>query len=162
MVDMQRLSYEYLLLLEQKRDDIVLLPKKGDMLHWRGVVRGPPRTPYEGYEFEFEITLSESYPNKNPTGRFITKIYHPNVKFDSGDICLGLLNGLKSERNPSGWDKSNTLADVAKAILVLLAKPYPNDAYNPEAAKLYIENYQEFEKRVNYYCKKYAKPVNRR
>jgi ubiquitin-protein ligase len=38
------------------------------------------------------MEFTEEYPNKPPTVRFITPVYHPNVSV-TGTICVDLLNG---------------------------------------------------------------------
>jgi len=130
------------------------------MLVWKGVVQGPRNTPYSGYEFDIEIMLPPLYPKQNPTGRFLTKIYHPNVHWDSGDICLSILNRTKSPEFEDGWIPSYTLITVQYGILYLLSKPNPKDAYNQDAANLYINNYEEFVVRAREFCKAYARKIS--
>lgn len=42
------------------------------------VVISPDDTPWEGGTFNLTLEFSEDYPNKAPTVRFITKMFHPN------------------------------------------------------------------------------------
>lgn len=38
----------------------------------------PDDTPWEGGTFNLTLEFSEDYPNKAPTVKFITKMFHPN------------------------------------------------------------------------------------
>src|SRR6476661_1345587 len=44
---------------------------------------------YRNYSFELEIIIPSSYPNKAPLVKFMTKICHPNIHFETGGrLCL--------------------------------------------------------------------------
>jgi len=62
-------------------------PIEGDLFKWRATVVGPEGTPYEGGVFNVSITVPTEYPFRPPEVLFTTKIYHPNVKTDTGEIC---------------------------------------------------------------------------
>jgi ubiquitin-protein ligase len=51
-------------------------------------LRGPPDTPYEGGTFELLIHIPDNYPFKMPRVKFITKIYHPNIRKKDGLVCF--------------------------------------------------------------------------
>ena len=57
---------------------------------WDILVEGPEDTPYHGGVFTIEADFSDNYPFKPPVCKFITKIYNPNVKRDTGEICKDL------------------------------------------------------------------------
>lgn len=50
----------------------------------------PHDTPFEDGTFKLTIEFTEEYPNKAPTVRFVSKMFHPNVYADGG-ICLDIL-----------------------------------------------------------------------
>lgn len=50
----------------------------------------PHDTPFEDGTFKLTIEFTEEYPNKPPTVRFVSKMFHPNVYADGG-ICLDIL-----------------------------------------------------------------------
>ena len=54
-------------------------------------LRGPPNAPYEEGIFKMNINVPINYPISPPYCVFITKIFHPNIDINSGDICFNLL-----------------------------------------------------------------------
>ena len=66
--------------------DFSLFPLSKNLFIWRGLVEGPPGTPYEGGIFDFYVSFGEGYPSKAPEMRFLTPISHPNVT-QNGKIC---------------------------------------------------------------------------
>ncbi|CAN1334502.1 Ubiquitin-conjugating enzyme E2 D3 [Linum perenne] len=61
-----------------------------DMFKLQGAIFGPAETPYEGGVFFLSIRVPKSYPFTPPKIRFITKVYHPNVRRD-GKIEVDIL-----------------------------------------------------------------------
>ena len=57
---------------------------------WNAVIFGPHDTPFEDGTFKLTLEFTEEYPNKPPTVRFVSKMFHPNVYAD-GSICLDIL-----------------------------------------------------------------------
>jgi ubiquitin-conjugating enzyme (huntingtin interacting protein 2) len=56
--------------------------------HLRGTIIGSSGSPYEGGEFDIDITIPQQYPFEPPKMKFITKIWHPNISSQTGAICL--------------------------------------------------------------------------
>ena len=81
----------------------------------------PREGPYHGGKFDFELDLSEGYPNSAPVVRCFTQVYHPNIDwYDSqGDVCLNLLDEL--------WSSEMTLEDVVQGLLFLFYNPNIED-----------------------------------
>ncbi|KAJ5154707.1 Ubiquitin-conjugating enzyme E2 [Penicillium coprophilum] len=101
-----------------------------DLLHWEAVLKGPEGTPYEGGLWHLDIAIPPNYPHAPPKIRFTTKIAHPNVEFQTGKICLSLLD---SEWSPAG---SGGLSGTLTTIQQLLTDPNPDSPLNPDLAVL--------------------------
>lgn len=87
-------------------------------------VAGPVGTPFEGHFFSLKLVLSADFPSSPPRGFFLTKIYHPNVNPQTGDICV---NTLKKD-----WTASTTISHVLSVIRCLLIVPFPESSLNDE------------------------------
>ena len=74
-----------------------------------------------------------------PDVRFCTSIFHPNV-YNDGKICLDILNNQ--------WSSIFDVRTILESIQSLLGNPNPNSPANAEAARLFIENKKEYNKRV--------------
>merc|ERR1712096_59557 len=57
---------------------------------WIVHFNGPSGTPYAGGKFKVRFNC-ENYPFKTPKINFITKIFHPGVSQDKGEICMKAL-----------------------------------------------------------------------
>lgn len=124
-----RLLKEYRALQKEGAEDIVLYPKdEGDLLHWRAYIIGPPDTPFEGGRFELDIAVPKNYPLRPPKIYFITKIFHPNIHFKTGEICLDLLK--------NAWSAVYTLQSVCRSIIALLSHPEPDSPLNCDCGNL--------------------------
>ena len=60
---------------------------ESDVTKWNLIIDGPEGTPFVGGKFTVNLDFSDGYPFKPPKIKFVTKIYHPNVKGDTGEIC---------------------------------------------------------------------------
>ena len=85
------------------------------------------------------------------SGFFLTKVFHPNVKQESGEICV---NTLKKD-----WLPSHGLRHVLMVIRCLLIEPFPESALNEEAAKLMLEDYGEYFRRAKMFTGVHAKDM---
>mmetsp|Transcript_40479 Transcript_40479/g.56242 ORF Transcript_40479/g.56242 Transcript_40479/m.56242 type:complete len:162 (+) Transcript_40479:171-656(+) len=114
---------------EEEGEDIILYPKHdSDIFTWVGWVKGPPDTPYEGGMFELDIVVPKRYPLQPPIIHFVTKIFHPNIHWEKGEICLDLLK--------DAWSAVYTLQSVCRSIIALLAHPEPDSPLNCDAGNL--------------------------
>uniref|UniRef100_UPI00358F9565 ubiquitin-conjugating enzyme E2 A-like n=1 Tax=Myxine glutinosa TaxID=7769 RepID=UPI00358F9565 len=100
----------------------------------------PEGTPFEDGTFKLTIEFTEEYPNKPPTVRFVSKMFHPNVYAD-GSICLDILQNR--------WSPTYDVSSILTSIQSLLDEPNPNSPANSQAAQLYQENKREYEKKVS-------------
>ncbi len=102
-------------------------PHDNNIMLWNAVIFGPDDTPWDGGTFKLTLQFTEEYPNKPPTVRFVSRMFHPNIYAD-GSICLDILQNQ--------W---SPIYDVA-AILTSPA--------NSEAARMFSENKREYNRRV--------------
>ncbi|GKY95637.1 hypothetical protein MPSEU_000524900 [Mayamaea pseudoterrestris] len=118
----KRLRKELQVLQKQEADSHVFLriASTDNLLLWKAWIKGPEDTPYEGGVFELDIRYGNDYPLAPPSIVFCTKIFHPNVHFRTGEICLDI---LKKEWSPA-WG----LQAACRAILALLSD---HDATSP-------------------------------
>jgi peroxin-4 len=113
-------------------DDIHLECNADNILHWHAWIRPAADTPYSGGVFELDIRCSSDYPLTPPTIKFVTRIFHPNVHFRTGDICLDI---LKKEWSPA-WG----IQASCRAILALLSDPDADSPLNCDAGNMIRAN----------------------
>ncbi|EPQ28718.1 uncharacterized protein PFL1_03522 [Pseudozyma flocculosa PF-1] len=100
-----------------------------DLSEWTACIRAPTHGAYQGGIFNLTLTIPPSYPTKPPIVKFQTPIFHPNVHFKTGEICLDVLS-------TNSWTPAWTLSAVCTAILALLDAPEPDSPLNVDAANL--------------------------
>ncbi|GIX62680.1 ubiquitin-conjugating enzyme, putative [Babesia caballi] len=121
----------------------------GDIYTWKGYIKGPIQTPYEGGHFILGIKIPRDYPYNPPKVgpgspakltreqiHFETKIWHPNISSETGAICLDV---LKNE-----WSPALTIRTALLSIQALMSAPEPDDPQDAEVASMYRRNYAEF------------------
>lgn len=91
---------------------------------WKSYIMGPEGSPYESGVFELNINLS-NYPLQPPKIYFLTKIFHPNIHFQTGEICLEVFK--------ESWSPYWTLESIFRAICYLLTAPNPDSPLNCDA-----------------------------
>ncbi|ODV97843.1 hypothetical protein PACTADRAFT_23827, partial [Pachysolen tannophilus NRRL Y-2460] len=138
-----RLSKEISKLFRSKpaclQDIILPLEGQSSNLYYLTIyIKGPEQTPYYNGFYKILIKFPENYPSSPPTARFQTKIFHPNINFTTGDVCVDLLK--------KNWSPNRTIDDVLVTIRCLLIEPNPESSLNDEAGKLLLEDYNEFVK----------------
>uniref|UniRef100_A0A8C8HC13 UBC core domain-containing protein n=1 Tax=Oncorhynchus tshawytscha TaxID=74940 RepID=A0A8C8HC13_ONCTS len=121
----RRLMRDFKRLQEDPPAGVSGAPSENNIMVWNAVIFGPEGTPFEDGTFKLTIEFTEEYPNKPPTVRFVSKMFHPNVYAD-GSICLDILQNR--------WTPSVV---------------YYSSPANSQAAQLYQENKREYEKRVS-------------
>lgn len=113
-------------------------PKDTDIMIWNAIIFGPADTPFEDGTFQLTLHFTESYPNKPPLVRFVSKMFHPNV-YNDGSICLDILQNR--------WSPTYDVSAILTSVQSLLDEPNPNSPANALAAQLYSENRNEYIKR---------------
>ncbi|CAI9297163.1 unnamed protein product [Lactuca saligna] len=114
-------------------------PQDNNIMLWNAVIFGPDDSPWDGGTFKLALQYSEDYPNKAPTVRFVSRMFHPNIYAD-GSICLDILQNQ--------WSPIYDVAAILTSIQSLLCDPNPNSPANSEAARAFSENKREYNRRV--------------
>ena len=86
-----------------------------DLHEWLAVLSGPEDSPYSGGQFRVRLSVPSSYPLAAPKATFVTPIFHPNVHFRTGEVCMDILK--------TDWSPAWTLMSVCRAIVALMSDP---------------------------------------
>jgi peroxin-4 len=74
------------------------------------------------------MEIGPDYPISPPTVIFVTPIFHPNVDFKTGEICLDVLK--------SDWSPAWGIGTVCRAIVALMDAPNADSPLNCDAGNL--------------------------
>lgn len=145
-----RLMKELRALQRDPPEDVILFPLDDtDIYRWVGYVKGPPDTPFAGGNFQLDIRVPSTYPLQPPTVRFVTKVFHPNVHFKTGEICLDLLKNQ--------WSAVYSLQSVCRSIIALLAAPEADSPLNCDCGNLLRSgDYRGYKSLARMYTHMYA------
>lgn len=122
-------------------------PVGDDLFHWTATISGPVNTPYHGGLFFLDIQFPADYPFKPPKVKFITRIYHCNIN-SGGGICLDILKDQ--------WSPALTISKVLLSICSLLDEPNPDDPLVPDAADLYQNDREKYNRTAAVWVIQYA------
>ncbi|KAG0439035.1 Ubiquitin-conjugating enzyme E2 2 [Dictyocoela muelleri] len=120
-------------------ENIFASPLEIDIMTWVATIYGPPETPFSGGTFAIVLYFTENYPHSPPLVKFLTKMFHPNI-YANGDLCLDLLKNK--------WMPTYDVSCILLSIQSLLNDPNVESPANVEAATLFIENKDEYIKKV--------------
>ena len=119
-----------------------------DMFKWEASLTGPEDSPYEGGTFVLNIEFPKDYPYKPPKVVFTTKVFHPNVKKDTGSICLDILK--------DAWSPDISVVSILRAIQNLLINPNIDHPLEPETAKLYTDDRAKYDQTAKEWTENFA------
>uniref|UniRef100_A0A060SVX7 Ubiquitin-conjugating enzyme E2 2 n=1 Tax=Blastobotrys adeninivorans TaxID=409370 RepID=A0A060SVX7_BLAAD len=114
-------------------------PAADNVMVWNAVIIGPADTPFEDGTFRLVLQFDEQYPNKPPSVRFLSEMFHPNV-YASGELCLDILQNR--------WSPTYDVAAILTSVQSLLNDPNTSSPANVEAANLYRDHRSQYSKRV--------------
>ncbi|KAJ7538370.1 hypothetical protein O6H91_11G045500 [Diphasiastrum complanatum] len=123
-----------------------------NLMRWQCTLPGKVGTGWEGGYFPLTIHFSEDYPSKPPKCKFPPGFFHPNV-YPSGTVCLSILD------EDQGWRPAITVKQILVGIQELLDAPNPASPAQTEAYQLFIQDPEEYKKRVRQQTKLYPLPV---
>ena len=115
-----------------EKDIHLVVASNADLFKWTATLQGPPDTPFEGGTYKVTLRIPSDYPMVPPTATFDTKIFHPNIAFQSGEVCLDILK--------TKWSPAWTIGSVCRAILSMLSDPEADSPLNCDAGNLVRAN----------------------
>ena len=124
-------------------------PNEDDMFEFKVTLIGPEKTPYEGGKFVVAVSVPVEYPFKAPKLKFVTKIYHCNVKAADGSLCLGSIE--------TQWSPETKIVDLLLALYQRLQDPDGEHALDAETGKAFSSSRSQYDKTAKEWTKKYAK-----
>eukprot|EP00760_Papus_ankaliazontas_P017417 PhM_4_TR17234/c0_g1_i1/m.53310/K10689/PEX4; peroxin-4 len=114
---------------ERSTDEDIKLKANDDRLSkWTATICGPEDSPFSGGTFTVQINVPPDYPMVAPTATFKTPIFHPNVHFTTGEICLDILK--------TSWSPAWTLSSICRAIHTLMCHPEASSPLNCDAGNM--------------------------
>ena len=114
-----RLKNEFKKIKKKKLEGVTVTHKNKEGTIWNFLLIAPKGCPYEGGKFNVKADLSQGYPYKPPLCKFITKIYHPQVNIETGEICSSIYEDK--------WVATNLLLDVIILFMNFIQAPNPHD-----------------------------------
>jgi peroxin-4 len=146
----KRLFKEYNQLLKKPISNLQIIslqPVNQDNLYkWEAVIAKPSTDDSQYYfhgKWRLDIDIPLNYPSAPPTIKFATPILHPNINYETGEICLDILK-------KSSWSPAWNLHHLIVAILLLLDNPEPDSPLNIDAATLFRYDKQAFTSLAQY------------
>ena len=115
---------------------------------WIVTFDGPSGSPYEGGKFKVRFNC-DTYPFKTPKINFITKIYHPGVSQDKGEICMKALE--------EGWVPTMGCKHCIAHILTLLTSPSAENAQDTDVADKFVNHHTQWKATAAEWTQLYAK-----
>ena len=124
----QRLMKEAVEVEKHRDPSFILMFDEKDILSWRAFLHGPDESPYAAGIFEVLISLTVDYPFTPPQMYFKSKIFHPNIHWQTGEVCLDI---IKAE-----WTPNWTLEGLCRAVRYLLENPNADSPLNCDCGNL--------------------------
>jgi len=150
---LRRLMAEYKQLTINPPEGILAGPvDEENFFEWEALITGPEGTCWDGGVFPAKVIFPADYPLSPPKMKFTCDMFHPNVYAD-GRVCISILHAPGED--PTGyesrserWSPVQSVEKILLSVVSLLAEPNDESPANVDAAKLWRENRNEFEKRA--------------
>jgi ubiquitin-conjugating enzyme E2 G1 len=146
-----RITKEYEKLTKDPIENVILEMDNSDIFKWSFCIFGPKDSSYSGGAYKGILSIPKEYPHKPPQVKFTTKLFHPNVYTD-GKLCISILHeGIDTtgyENKLERWSPLNNIRTIFISIISLLYDPNAESAANIDAAKLWRENKDAYNKRI--------------
>ncbi|KAF2754669.1 ubiquitin-conjugating enzyme [Pseudovirgaria hyperparasitica] len=149
----KRLFHEYRTLTTDPPDGITAGPlSEDDLFTWEALISGPADTPFEGGIFPATLVFPKDYPLAPPTMRFTCDIWHPNV-YPNGAVCISILHPpgddpMMYEKASERWSPIQSVEKILISVMSMLAEPNDESPANVDAARMWRERRDEYERIV--------------
>jgi ubiquitin-conjugating enzyme E2 D/E len=145
----QRLKNEFNSLINNNSfGATIILENESDLFGWIVVLQGPEDTAYSQGVFKLKFKFPENYPFKAPDVKFLTTVYHPNIKTDTGEICQDVF--------ASSWAPTQKVEEIIEKIITMLKEPSTSTPLENDICQEYTNNREKFNKTAREYTTKYA------
>ena len=134
------------------------LQNDDDIRNWKCLLIGPYDTPYKGGIFVINIRFPQNYPNSPPKVRFITPIYHINVKHYNHSVNSDSELGEPNLNILNFWKPEYKVKDVLISIYSLFYMNNISCPFSPNMADELRNNKALYEDKIKYFTRKYAHP----
>ena len=150
---MKRLMREYAEMVSSPPEGIIASPvSESDVFTWRIAMSGPPDSFYEGALLEGILTFPKDYPLSPPKLQFTSPVWHPNVYFPSGKVCISILHAGRDasgyEDSSERWSPVQSVNSILLSVLSMLADPNDESPANVDAAVMWRQDKDAFAARV--------------
>jgi ubiquitin-protein ligase len=123
-----------------------------DFFVWHVKMVGPPKSPYAGGAFWIQLDVPAQYPFKPPSVQFLSKVYHPGIETETGNICSDVIN--------NGWGPTLNIRHILKTLYQIMENPEMSLDHPLEAtiATLMRDKPKDFKATAVQWTKEYASP----
>ena len=119
-----------------------------DVFQWECSIIGPKDSPYAGGLFILKLEFPAQYPFKPPKLQFKTKIYHPSVQTESGDVCADVVGQ---------WGPTLNAKHCLQVVYSMLQSPESDHPLEESIAKQLRDKPNEFMKMAKKFTSEHAK-----
>ena len=156
---LRRLMAEYKQLLVNPPEGIIAGPMSEDnFFEWEAVITGPEGTPFEDGVFLAKLHFPQDYPLNPPGMKFVSDIFHPNI-YPDGKVCISILHPpgndpLGYETSAERWSPVQSVEKILLSVMSMIAEPNINSPANVDAAKMYRDDREAFNKIAHKHVRK--------
>ena len=130
-----------------------------NIFNWRVTMIGPTDTPYRGGLFFVNLKFPHNYPNSPPQVKFITPIYHVNVKSRRNIINNEDDIGIPDLTILQNWRPEYKVKDILVSLYSLFYMNKDHSNYSMEMSDELRVNKPLYERKIRYFTNKYANPM---
>ena len=147
-MSIKRLTKEAQQILEADLDWASAEPDGDNLFLWNCTILGPAGSPYDDGCFNLVMTFPDNYPFKPPHVCFNTKVFHPSVKQDDGEICMEIIN--------TAWKPTRGVLWILEILHSMLKEPDSGNSVEPTIAQMMLKEPEKFYEKAKAYTQMYA------